>query len=165
MEGENETVADAVRQLSGAHGRTGQPKVVVMPGPAGPPAAPPEDSEEAIEEVLDAEIAEVSAEPAKPTGQSRQKRKSPKLNIVGDPDLMPADEQSFKEFRAEKKPGPQHEQVVVMADWLTKIGGADEPDSNHLDTCLEEVGAKIPTDLPATVRKAKERKGTVDTDN
>lgn len=165
VEGESETVADAVRQLSGALGRTGQPKVVVMPGPAGLPSPPMEDLEDAIEEVLDAEVSEPTAEPVKSSGQSKQKRKSPKLHMVGDLDLMPDGKRSFEDFWAEKKPVSQPEQIVVAAYWLTKIAGVEEPDSNHIYTCFKKVGERIPPDLPAAVRQTKQRKGTVDTDN
>lgn len=165
FEGDDETIQEGLKTLSTAVGKTFQPKVIALPPTQ---QIGEQDQVEEDDIIVDAEIAEdadrtlFDEEPEDQTAAPRPKRKPPTMSIVKDLDLRPEGKQSLRDFYAGKNPGSQEKKVAVCVYYLHKLLELDGITSNHVFSCLKEVKARVPKDLPQIIRNAASRGGWVD---
>jgi hypothetical protein len=177
VEGGDGTIQDGLRTLAAALGRVTQPPPVMRQLRALPPAPnkgdeavqqrtlfdeqepPTDEQEQFMDEQPDAEDL---AAPAVTRQKESRPKKPTSYTLLGDLNLRPADKPSLKDFFAEKKPGDHMAQVAVFLSYLTRTLGVTDVWYNHLYTCFQHVGKKVPLDLPATVRNAAKKRGWID---
>lgn len=177
VEGGDGTVQDGLRTLAAALGRVTQPPPVIRQPRALPPGPnkrdeagqqrtlfdeqeSPADEQEQFEDMLP--DTEDLADQAVIRQKESRSKKPPTYTLLGDLNLRPTDKPSLKDYFAEKKPGDQMSQVAVFVSYLTRIVGETNVGYDHLYTCFQNVGKRIPLDLPAVVRNAAKKKGWID---
>jgi len=92
----------------------------------------------------------------------RQQRKPTSYSFVTDLNLRPDNETSLKDFFTQKSPGDQQEQVAVFVYYLARTLELTDIGANHLYTCFNEVGKKVPKNILMVVRNTAIRKGWID---
>jgi hypothetical protein len=84
---------------------------------------------------------------------------------VKDLDLVPKGKKPFKAFVEEKKSANQSEKITVCLYYLCRILELPGVTANHVYTCLKDIGAKTPNDLPQTMRTIAKQNGYIDASN
>ena len=99
------------------------------------------------------------------TSTKGSNRKPPVMNFVNDLDLHPTDKQSLKDFMAEKKPAKQWQQITLCVYYLCRVLEMTGITPHYVYTCLKDINAKVPKDLPQYIRTVANRKGHIDASN
>ena len=160
IEGDDDTIQDGLRALTGAVSKTFQPKVVLLPNPTGDSDQP---SVEMIEDIVEDAVDESDIiEPVKRKKAGNGKSKPPKLSLVSDLDLRPDGKSDLRTFYSEKNPKTQHEQVAVIVYYLKRILEEPAISADHVYTCLKDVDKKVPARLPTVIRNCASQRGWVD---
>ncbi|WP_286764265.1 MULTISPECIES: hypothetical protein [Rhodopirellula] len=163
IEGDDETIQDGLRALTGAVSKTFQPKVVMLPSPSSDGETPAIESVDDLIDDPDFEEDVVDA-PAKKR-PSNGKKKPPKLSLVSELDLRPEGKTNFRDFFEGKAPRTQKEQIAVIIYYLKCIAEEQDITADHVYTCLKNAEVKVPTFLPQVIRKCSSEKGWVDSSN
>lgn len=170
IEGDNETVQDALRSIAAAVNKTFQPNIAAMRLPAvgdqsdkngehvtvgeGIMQTPYDD----VEEVDGFQPTQSKA--AKQT--SKRSKKGPTYQHVKDLDLRPEGKTSLRDFFNEKRPREQQEKIVVVLYYLHRVLEMDGVTIHHVFSGLKDVGQRVPNDIAQTLRNIASRKGWVD---
>jgi len=175
LEGNDATLQEGIRTFKEAMGRAVPqitPRSQLSHAALGALPAPPLESngegrsdgetadyvDEGVAVDSPASIPSAASKPAKD-------RKYPAMDFVKDLDLHPQDKKSFKVFAEEKGPANQTEKITVCLYYLCRILKLDGVTAKHVYTCLKDINAKTPNDLPQTIRTIAKRKGYIDASN
>lgn len=171
FEGSDETIQESLRLIGTAATRTfTAPQVPRYLPPPAQGEVQSDSLDEQPDGFADDDAFDVVAE-ATPRSQ-RPKRKAQSLSIVGDLDLRPDGEESFRDFWSAKRPKSQPEQLAVAIYYLElklKLSGITP---NHVYTCFKHVNEnlpssikaiRIPSDMSASLRNCANRQGWIDT--
>lgn len=165
VEGDNETIQEALRAISITAGKAFQSTVVTRQI-APPEQINPKQLEAGGEDegqIYDVEPEEALEEPIRKQTRSRntQPKKQPTYSFIGELNLRPVSEKSLRDFFAEKAPQSQQDKVVVVLYYLKKILKIEGVGVNHIYTSLKDVGERIPTDIAQIMRNTANRKGYI----
>lgn len=177
IEGGDETIQDGLRTLATALSRVTQPPPVIRQVRSLPPSPtngdkanqqktffdeqePLADEQDQFEDGLAG--TEELAEPALTRQRASRPKKPVSFELLGNLNLRPSNKPSLKDYFVEKKPSDQMSQVAVFVSYLTRTLGEVNVGNNHLYTCFQNVGKKIPLDLPSVVRNTAKKKGWID---
>jgi hypothetical protein len=170
IEGDDDTIQEALRSVGAALGKTFQQNITVIKAPPaggetsskelGAANLPDTPEGELVDESSDsAEV--VPARKASPRAQS-QPRKPVSYTFIKDINFRPADKQSLKDFFAEKKPSDQQQVLTVVLYYLYRVLEINNITLDHVYSGLKEAGVRVPPDIASIFRNISNRKNYVD---
>jgi hypothetical protein len=109
-------------------------------------------------------------QPDSPVGkEGRQSKRRSNKSVKGlhriDLNLRPAGKPSLKEFVAEYKEPTKDELYLLCIAYLRNALKVDGITVDHVYTCLDELGQRVPTYLRQVLTNTKNEKGWIDTTN
>lgn len=131
--------------------------------PAQPTLFDDPDSNQPDPATLDSQ-SESGAEVEPPPETSRRKRgegdpkdRNAGITPVGDIDFVPNGKPALKTFFAEKAPGSDMDQILVLCHYIQQTLNYPKFGPSHILTGFKHVGKPVPKDLKATIRNMKKR--------
>jgi hypothetical protein len=168
VEGNNESVQDALKTMLAAMNRPSQPVRVISEQRVNGKAAllasqaEVEDVEETADEIEEAEVSEEEevAPPTarKPRGTRKLVDRNAGLSLVANLDFMPDGQQTLKQFLEEKKPKTDMETTLAMVFYMQHVMALSKIGPAHVVTAYKEAQIKVPVDVRQTIRNAKYKK-------
>lgn len=171
IEGDNETVRDALRSIASAVNKTFQPEhTVIKTLTIGSDGNQKESINSAEQDYTDIDISveddssESSHEspPKSPIRSKSRSKKAPSYSLVKEMNLRPDNAESLRDFYNTKKPSEQQQKVTVILYYLHRILEVEQISSNHIYTGLKEVEERIPRNISQVLRNISSRKGWLD---
>lgn len=174
VEGNNQTLQDLVRTMSPLLARPVQvhipPKLVQngAPGPVGP-AAPADPTlfneplsvdEDTVSVPADQSGDASNGAPRRKRGEGEIRDRNAGLTIVKSLNVRPDGKDSLKDFVSRKKPETQMEQIAVYVYYLKNVLEEANVGFSHIYTCFDEMGERMPGDVPQSCRNAANPKKT-----
>ena len=102
------------------------------------------------------DVSEASARPKR--GQGPKKDRNAGIQLVGDLDLVPNGKPALKGYFAEKAPGSDMDQVLVLCHYFQHVLQLATFGLGHILTGFRHVDEPVPVDLRGTVRHIKNSK-------
>ena len=170
VDGSNQSVQEMMRALTTAMGRSPQimgPQRLLRAGQPsdgdGAGAHAPESELLEDAQLDDAQSDVVGAEPAANTtrrrrGEGSRSDRNAKISPVADLDFVRAGKVGLKTFFADKAPGSDLEQVLVLGHYLQNTMGLSAFGPGHILSAFKHVGKPVPVDLRQTIRNMKKAK-------
>ena len=94
----------------------------------------------------------------KKRGEGERIDRNAKIVLVGDIDFVPKEKQPLKELFAQKNPGSDLDQVLVICYFLQHIAHVNPIGPGHVLSGFKHVGKPVPKDLKQTIRNLKKNK-------
>ncbi len=179
LEGSDATLQQGIRTFQEAMGRA-MPATVARPHlPANPLnslAAPAVEAngdpqkglfEDDGELVDDGNIIDAASTPAAPVAPSKPRSPAvfPKMQLDKNLDLRPAGKQHLKALMDEKQPKGQNEKIALCVYYLRQVLEVENVGPYQVFTCMDDVGIRVPNDLPKTIRNIAKANGWIDAAN
>ncbi len=164
VEGNNESVQDALKTMLAAMNRPSQPVRVISEQKANVNAAvlPPQSEVEEVEEAGDqgeeAEVLEGEAAPPnarKTRGTGKKVDHNAALNLVPDLNFMPNGKPTLKGFMEEKSPKSDMEVTLAVVYYMQHIMKLSKIGPSHVMTALKGAGKAVPVSVKQNIRNAK----------
>jgi len=158
FEGADDTIKEGFHSIAAAINKTFQPPTqTIVQRVTGSSQSLENATETAVIEPVDLDLEEeFVSEPSK--SQSSKPRNPPKMKVVEDLNLHPAEKESFTDFHRRHQHSTQREQLLLAVYYLEVVLESEEITPQHVYTCFEEVGASSPNDLPQAMRNLCSRK-------
>jgi hypothetical protein len=94
----------------------------------------------------------------KKRGEGKPQDRNAGIKLVGDIDFVPNGKQSLKDLFAEKAPGSDMDQILVICYFLQHTAESTQIGPGHILSGFKHVGKPVPKDLKQTIRNMKEKK-------
>lgn len=102
-----------------------------------------------------------SSPPRKKRGDGERIDRNAGIDLIGDIDFVPNDHQSLKEFFADKNPGSDIDQVLVLCYFLQHMLKLETIGPGHILSGFKHVGKPVPKDLKQTIRNIRRNKAWI----
>ncbi len=141
------------------------PKAIPVNGDAMPLSEPVSPLDDEVGPASDTAMPELANGDPTDAGASRKKRgdgdrkdRNAGIKPVGDIDFVPAGKKSLKDLFAEKSPGSDMEQALVICYFLEHSAESNQIGPGHILSGFKHVNKPVPKDLKQTIRNMKAKK-------
>jgi len=164
VEGSNESVQEALKTMVAAMSR---PVRIIQTKSIDdvPALVQQENDTPTINEILDSEAPSAPGKEAdvarKPRGSGPKTDRNAGIALVPDLNFRPENSPTLREFFAEKAPGNDMEEILVVTYYMQHTMGLSNIGLGHIRTALKDVGKGIPLDMSQTARNMRNKKAWV----